>query len=93
MCREAHSEGITRSQIESALKILPIVGPHTCLSKNACLTFLQHPAMIRAVTNLKGAEDPLTTFFCLSNSNQVFIDTILKVTYKERVERILISDI
>lgn len=93
MCREAHSEGITRHQIESALKILPIVGSYASLSKNACLTFLKHPAMIRAVTNLKGAEDPLTTFFCLSNSNQVFIDTILKVAYEEQGKRVLISDI
>jgi len=26
MCREAHNEGITREQIEGALKILPVVG-------------------------------------------------------------------
>lgn len=25
MCREAHSEGITRENIENALKILPVV--------------------------------------------------------------------
>ena len=81
MCREAHSEGITRHQIESALKILPIVGYYACL-KNPRLTFPKHPAMIRAVTNLKGAEDPTTTFFCLSNSNEVFINTILQVAYE-----------
>ncbi|CAG7850915.1 SubName: Full=Uncharacterized protein {ECO:0000313/EMBL:CCA72016.1} [Serendipita indica DSM 11827] len=61
MCREGHAEGITREQIEHALKILPV-----------------HPAMIRAVKRLKASEDPKATFFCLSNANQVFIDTILK---------------
>jgi hypothetical protein len=33
MCREAHSEGVTRHQIENALKILPIVGSYVCSSK------------------------------------------------------------
>lgn len=37
----------------------------------------QHPAMIRAVTNLKAAGK--TTFLCLSSSNTVFISTILEV--------------
>ncbi|KZS93956.1 hypothetical protein SISNIDRAFT_478376 [Sistotremastrum niveocremeum HHB9708] len=36
-----------------------------------------HPAMIRAVTGLKAATHVDTTFFCLSNSNAVFISTIL----------------
>ncbi|KAJ3567578.1 hypothetical protein NP233_g6269 [Leucocoprinus birnbaumii] len=35
-----------------------------------------HPAMVRAVTNLKARGE--TTFLCLSNSNSVFISTILK---------------
>ncbi|KAL0579167.1 hypothetical protein V5O48_002848 [Marasmius crinis-equi] len=35
-----------------------------------------HPAMRRAVTNLKAGGR--TTFLCLSNANSVFIDTILK---------------
>lgn len=35
--------------------------------------------MVRAITNLKKATDPETTFFCLSNSNSVFISTILQV--------------
>ncbi|KAG8823007.1 hypothetical protein FRC19_004815 [Serendipita sp. 401] len=61
MLREGHAEGITRDQVEGALKILPV-----------------HPAMIRAVTRLKASEDQNATFFCLSNANQVFIDTILK---------------
>jgi len=37
-----------------------------------------HPAMVRAVGNLKKATDPETTFFCLSNANSVFISTILQ---------------
>jgi len=37
-----------------------------------------HPAMVRGVKNLKGASDPTTTFFCLSNANSVFISTILE---------------
>ncbi|KIM45229.1 hypothetical protein M413DRAFT_441912 [Hebeloma cylindrosporum] len=35
-----------------------------------------HPAMVRAVTNLKARGK--TTFLCLSNANSVFITTILK---------------
>lgn len=38
-----------------------------------------HPAMKRAVTNLKARGD--TTFLCLSNSNEVYIGTILEVGY------------
>lgn len=37
-----------------------------------------HPAMKRAVTALR-KRDPSTTFVCISNSNEVYIDTILKV--------------
>ncbi|KII92830.1 hypothetical protein PLICRDRAFT_51170 [Plicaturopsis crispa FD-325 SS-3] len=37
-----------------------------------------HPAMKRAVTNLKASSGSETTFFCLSNANAVFIPTILK---------------
>ena len=37
----------------------------------------QHPAMIRAVKDLKAQGK--TTFLCLSNENEVFIKTILKV--------------
>jgi len=43
-----------------------------------------HPAMIRAVTALKASPTHQSTFFLLSNSNQVFIQTILehkKLTY------------
>lgn len=35
--------------------------------------------MKRGVRNLKARKDVETTFLCLSNSNQVYIDTILKV--------------
>jgi pyridoxal phosphate phosphatase PHOSPHO2 len=35
--------------------------------------------MKRGVRNLKDRKDIDTTFLCLSNSNQVYIDTILKV--------------
>ncbi|KAG7530768.1 hypothetical protein FFLO_04810 [Filobasidium floriforme] len=36
-----------------------------------------HPAMKRAVTELQ-KRSPDTTFICLSNSNEIYIDTILK---------------
>ena len=39
----------------------------------------QHPAMKRAVTELQ-KRSPDTTFICLSNSNEIYIDTILKVS-------------
>lgn len=35
--------------------------------------------MKRAVLALQAASTPETTFFCLSNSNSVYIDTILRV--------------
>ncbi|PWN22833.1 hypothetical protein BCV69DRAFT_280441 [Microstroma glucosiphilum] len=37
-----------------------------------------HPGMKRGVQNLKAAASPETTFFLLSNSNTVYIDTILE---------------
>ena len=40
--------------------------------------------MIRGVTRLKASADPKATFICLSNSNQVFINTILKVCLGQR---------
>jgi len=60
--REAHARGITRDDIEGALKIMPM-----------------HPAMVRAVKNLK--ERGKTTFFCLSNANSVYISTVLEVQH------------
>ncbi|THH09127.1 hypothetical protein EW145_g2233 [Phellinidium pouzarii] len=59
--REVHAEGITREDIENALRIMPF-----------------HPAMIRAVKRLKARTDIETTIFILSNSNSVFISTILE---------------
>jgi hypothetical protein len=35
--------------------------------------------MVRTVQNLKALHDPQVTLICLSDANQVFIDTILKV--------------
>ncbi|KAF7321698.1 hypothetical protein MKEN_00691200 [Mycena kentingensis (nom. inval.)] len=35
-----------------------------------------HPAMVRAITNLKSAGN--TSFFCLSNANSIYISTILE---------------
>ncbi|KAG8906711.1 hypothetical protein FRB99_006309 [Tulasnella sp. 403] len=37
-----------------------------------------HPAMVRAVKKLQAAKSPETTFLCLSNANQVYINTILE---------------
>lgn len=37
-----------------------------------------HPAMIRAITTLKASTTSEPTFLCLSNSNSVFINTILE---------------
>lgn len=37
--------------------------------------------MIRGVQAVKARDEPKTTFLCLSNSNSVFIDTILKVSH------------
>ncbi|KAJ7217861.1 phosphatase phospho-type [Mycena pura] len=57
--RDAHARGVTRDQLENALRIMPF-----------------HPAMIRAITNLKAAGK--TSFLCLSNANSVYISVILK---------------
>ncbi|KAJ7287845.1 phosphatase phospho-type [Mycena rebaudengoi] len=57
--RDAHARGVTREQLEHALRTMPF-----------------HPAMVRAITNLKAAGN--TTFFCLSNANSVYISLILK---------------
>lgn len=37
-----------------------------------------HPAMKRGLLHLKATTIPTTTFFCLSNANQVYITTVLK---------------
>ncbi|KAF5393417.1 hypothetical protein D9757_000725 [Collybiopsis confluens] len=44
--------------------------------ENALKTIPYHPAMVRAVTDLKARGN--TTFLCLSNANSVFISTILE---------------
>ncbi|CED84959.1 Predicted haloacid dehalogenase-like hydrolase [Phaffia rhodozyma] len=59
--RLQNEQGITKAQIEEALRDLPV-----------------HPAMKRATLGLKAASEPKSSFFLLSNSNQVYIDTILK---------------
>jgi len=46
--------------------------------ENALRIMPFHPAMVRAVTKLKAATNPQTTFLCLSNANSVFISTILE---------------
>ncbi|PAV18774.1 hypothetical protein PNOK_0561700 [Pyrrhoderma noxium] len=46
--------------------------------ENALRIMPFHPAMVRALKNLKAREGRDTTFFILSNSNEVFISTILK---------------
>ncbi|KAG2106529.1 putative phosphatase-domain-containing protein [Suillus cothurnatus] len=60
--QEIHARGRTREEIEHTLRQMPFVTP----------------AMVRGVTNLKGGSNPTTTFFCLSNANSVFINTILE---------------
>jgi hypothetical protein len=52
---------------------------HLHILECALLTDKQHPAMKRAVTSLKAKGE--TTFLCLSNSNQVYIATILEVSH------------
>lgn len=39
----------------------------------------KHPAMRRAFKDLKASKDPQVTTFCLSNSNEIYIKTILEV--------------
>ncbi|KAI5123066.1 hypothetical protein M0805_000500 [Coniferiporia weirii] len=46
--------------------------------ENALRIMPFHPAMIRAIKKLKARTDVDTTFFILSNSNSVFISTILQ---------------
>ncbi|GJN90974.1 hypothetical protein Rhopal_003988-T1 [Rhodotorula paludigena] len=46
--------------------------------EDALKTLPVHPAQARGTMDLKKRTDVQTTFFCLSNSNSVYIDTILK---------------
>lgn len=76
--REAHSRSITDEQIIKALQIMPFVrAPIIHLNCYTSDGLEQHPAMVRAVTDLKNKGE--TTFLCLSNANSIFISTILKV--------------
>lgn len=43
-----------------------------------------HPAMVRGVKALKNQNCPKTECFLLSNSNQVYLETVLKVRKRER---------
>ena len=79
---EAHSRGITREQIEHSLRIMPFVSfihpfipPPWLLSEPTNEWKKQHPAMTRAITTLHSKGK--STFLCLSNSNSIFISTIL----------------
>ncbi|PFH53831.1 hypothetical protein AMATHDRAFT_136744 [Amanita thiersii Skay4041] len=71
--RDAHKRGITREQIEHALRIMPF-----------------HPAMERAVKHLQAAGN--TTFLCLSNSNSVFISTILEAKNLQNLFKEIITN-
>jgi pyridoxal phosphate phosphatase PHOSPHO2 len=84
---DLYKEGKTKEQVLDALRILPfvrtaVIGRDATRTPSPTLkTFLptlQHPAMKRAVTELQ-QRDPNTTFICLSNSNTVYINTILEV--------------
>ncbi|KAL7410135.1 phosphatase phospho-type [Mrakia frigida] len=59
-------------------KLQATVGSSRQEIEDALRSLPVHPAMKRAVLALKAASYPQTTLFCLSNSNQVFIDVILK---------------
>ncbi|GAA5975095.1 hypothetical protein JCM5350_004584 [Sporobolomyces pararoseus] len=46
--------------------------------EGALRTLPVHPAMKRGLATVKARQDPQATFLCLSNSNTVFIDTVLR---------------
>jgi hypothetical protein len=79
---DLEKEGGTKEQVLDALRILPFVsgsGNHVAIMTALISNSLpKHPAMKRAVTSLQ-QRDPNTAFLCLSNSNTVYIDTILSV--------------
>ena len=81
--KELHKQGGTKEDVISALQVLPVVRRLLLLICGTYLTSFvkQHPAMKRGVRNLKARQDVDTTFLCLSNSNKVYIDTILQVRY------------
>ena len=77
-----HEEGFKPEQIKDALKRLPFVRRGSPCPRLSCLidsaSSMKHPAVQRGVEAFKAQTG--ATFLCLSNSNQVFIDTILKVS-------------
>lgn len=78
-------QGFTKDQVLEALRILPFVSDCDLELQQGRKSHLngadlsQHPAMKRAVLSLK-ERLPDTTFLCLSNSNEVYIATILEVS-------------
>lgn len=72
--QKMHEQGISRQQIEDAQRNLYFV---RCLVR--AMLKLQHPAMKRALRNVKKRFGQRVVMLILSNSNQVFIETILKV--------------
>lgn len=49
-----------------------------------------HPAMVRGVKALKSQKSPKTECFLLSNSNQVYLETVLKVSEKDILVDVLL---
>ena len=72
--KHMHAKGITREQIEDAQRILPFVR----LAPPPPRLTTQHPAMKRALVNVKQRYGSDVVLFILSNSNEVFIDIILR---------------
>ena len=79
--KDLHETGATKEQIEDALRAMPFVSLLHLFPEIALTSVLplQHPAMVRGVSALKSRGK--TTFFCLSNSNIIYISTILKVGF------------
>lgn len=80
--KELHKKGGTKEDVISALQVLPVVrlsASQMADGCSECRDLSQHPAMKRGVRNLKARKDVDTTFLCLSNSNCVYINTILEV--------------
>ena len=73
---DLHEAGFTKDQILDALRQLPVVSPFRW-NVEKCVDN-QHPAQKRAVRDLQKRK-PDTKFICLSNSNEVYISTILEV--------------
>lgn len=97
MLVELNKRGKTRQEIQDSLKVMPFVSLSSVIfSSRWHIEPLKlenkHPAMARAVRSLKTAQNPNTTFLCLSNSNSVYISTILEVRLTDRIYlRIFVS--